>query len=120
MKEKEILKRIEEMGQRSKWIKGVLEYAQELLENLENGEIITKERLLNGAKDLNQYSWGGCSLIYDCDICGRLATASEQKRTRNGELKPNKNEEWLDCQARALFQASAKILRVAKNEILEK
>ena len=120
MKEKEIIEKIKERETKSKWSKGITEYAIELLDNLENGETITKERLLNGARDWNQYSWGGCSLIYDCDICERLATASEQKRTRNGELKPNKNEEWLDCQASALFQASAKILRVAKNEILEK
>lgn len=120
MKEKEIIKKIKERETKSKWSKGVTEYVIELLDNLENGETITEERLLNGARDWSQYSWGGCSLIYDEEICERLATPSEQKRTRNGEKKPNTSEEWLDCQARALYQASCRLLNIAKNEIIEK
>ena len=61
--------------------------------------------LLNGADDWKQYSWGGCSFIYDGQIAENLATPSELKRTDDGRLKPNKNEEWLDTQARALYQA---------------
>lgn len=118
MKKIELIKEIEKRSTRSKWDKGVGEYAVELLENIENGDI-TEENLLNGAKNWEQYSWGGCSLIYNNDICERLATQSEQKRTRNGELKPNKNEEWLDTQARALYQASCRILEIAKNQTLE-
>lgn len=109
----------------SAWSKGVKTYALELLENLgeysANGDInepITinniKELLLNGASDWSQYSYGGCSLVYDGDICERLATPSEQKRTRNGELNPNGQENWLDCQARALVQAYAKIRTALK------
>lgn len=64
-----------------------------------------KDLLLNGASDWKAYSWGGCSLIYDQDICERLATPSEIKRTKGGKVKPNKWEEWLDTQARALYQA---------------
>lgn len=95
---------------RSAWGRGVLVYAQDLMEGLpddweySNPNLLEKE-LLNGATDWKGYSWGGCSLIYDKDICKRLTTPSEQKKTHNGERKPNKNESWLDCQTRALYQA---------------
>lgn len=113
MNKMEIIKIIENQKTRSKWIKGVNEYAIELLENLEDREI-TYNNLLNGADNWYQYSYGGCSLIYDNDICERLATPSEQKKKKYGELMPNRNENWLDCQARALKQASYKILKLAK------
>lgn len=103
----------------SKWTTGVNEYAEELKEFLaENNLETTKENMLNGAMDWTQYSYGGCSLIYDYDIAERLATPSEIKsRTRkDGSLNQNANarETWLDVQARALYQASRKILREAK------
>ncbi len=103
----------------SKWTTGVNEYAEELKEFLaENNLEATEKNMLNGAMDWTQYSYGGCSLIYDYDIAERLATLSEIKsRTRkDGSLNPNANarETWLDVQARALYQASRKILREAK------
>jgi hypothetical protein len=103
----------------SKWTTGVNEYAEELREFLaENNLEATKENMLNGARDWNEYSYGGSSLIYDDDIAERLATPSEIKsRTRkDGSLNQNANarETWLDVQARALYQASRKILREAK------
>jgi hypothetical protein len=61
-----------------------------------------------------QYSYGGCSLIYDCDIAERLCSPSELKRTRDGERSPNAKEEWLDVQARALYQAARLVMRAAK------
>ena len=67
--------------------------------------------LLNGAADWSQYSWGGCSLIYNSDIAERLCNPSELKKTRNGERRPNSREEWLDVQARALFQAANRVCR---------
>lgn len=112
---------------RSAWSKGVNAYALELLESLEeaasggyfdpddlNATKILEKALLNGASDWSQYSWGGCSLIYNGDIAERLCTPSELKKTRNGERRPNAREEWLDTQARALYQASALIKRAAK------
>lgn len=100
----------------SKWDKGVNEYANELKEFLkENNLEATKENLLNGADNWTQYSYGGCSLIYDEDIAERLATPSEIKsRTRkDGSLNQmaNVNETWLDVQARALYQASRKVIK---------
>ena len=113
---------IESEKQRSAWDKGVTEYALELVEQLaeqidggyfdelELGNTkVVKIALLNGAKDWNQYSWGGCSLIYDCDIAKRLCCPSELRKTHNGERRPNSKEEWLDTQARALTQAANRV-----------
>lgn len=109
----EIMKELENRKDRSAWDKGVTEYALELLESLESEEV-TKELLLNGAENWNQYSRGGSSLIYDCDIAERLCTPSELKKKRGGELNPNNNEEWLDVQARALFQACKRIMKLVR------
>ena len=113
---------IENEKQRSAWNKGVTQYALEMVEQL--GEQINggyfeelnltdskkvRAALLNGAADWSQYSWGGCSLIYDSDIAERLCCPSELKKTRNGERRPNSREEWLDVQARALYQAETRI-----------
>lgn len=115
---------IESEKQRSAWDKGVTKYALEMAGQL--GEQINggyfeeldlteskkvRAALLNGAADWSQYSWGGCSLIYDSDIAERLCSPSELKKTRNGERRPNSREEWLDVQARALFQAANRVCR---------
>lgn len=113
----EIRKELEERKDRSAWDKGVTIYALELLENIDDNEIPTKEILLNGARTWEQFSYGGCSLIYDYDIAERLCCPSVLKRTRNGELNPNSRETWLDCQARALFQACKRILTLAIKEL---
>jgi len=109
---------LENTQPRSAWDRGVNRYALELLEEYEenygkNACAPCETDLLNGARDWKQYSWGGSSLIYDVDIADRLCTASELKRTRNGERRPNRDEEWLDVQARALFQAAQRIKYIA-------
>lgn len=119
----EITAIIEATNPRSAWSKGVKVYALELLEelphNVEYGTIESLEAdMLNGARDWKQYSWGGCSLIYDEDIAKRLCTPSELKKTRNGERRPNGQEEWLDVQARALWQAARQISRAARGMIV--
>lgn len=115
----EITAIIEATNPRSAWNKGVKAYALELLtdlpKNVEYGTIESLEAdMLNGARDWKQYSWGGCSLIYNEDIAKRLCTPSELKKTRNGERRPNHDEEWLDTQARALNQAAMNIFRAAQ------
>ena len=112
----ELYKKIELSNPKSAWDKGVKDYALELFENLEEFTTIEEleKNLLNGAKDWFKYSWGGCSLIYDGDIAQRLCSPSELKKTRNGQRKPNKREEWLDLQARALYQAFSLIKRTFK------
>ena len=111
--------------QRSAWDKGVTVYALELVEELmERAEYEgrnpepgkeCREWMLNGAQDWNQYSWGGSSLIYDGDIAERLCTPSELKKTRHGERRPNRREEWLDTQARALCQACNRVSRLYRS-----
>ena len=104
---------------RSAWDKGVTLYALELLDNLrdlpaaDNRQEI-KKALLNGARDWSEYSYGGCSMIYDGDIAARLCSPSEFRRTRGGECRPNRRESWLGVQARALFQACLLICRAAE------
>lgn len=121
---KKLYQSIENEKQRSAWDKGVTAYALELVEQLdeqindgyfEELDLTESKKvwaaLLNGAADWSQYSWGGCSLIYDSDIAERLCCPSELKKTRNGERRPNSREEWLDTQARALFQAANRVCR---------
>lgn len=110
MKKIDLLKKIEASKARSAWARGVRAYAVEMLEELDCEEmpetpLKVKWLLLNGAEDWKYYSWGGCSLIYDQDIAQRLCNKSEWFKTKGGMLRPNKREEWLDCQARALYQA---------------
>ena len=105
-----LLNKLNERTDRSAWDKAVTLYAYELVESLEVEELPGdfaefKALMLNGASDWSQYSWGGSSLIYDCDIAERVCTPSELKKTKGGERRPNSREEWLDVQARALTQA---------------
>ena len=101
---------------RSAWSRAVHAYASELVEGLEStadlsNETLLRKALLNGASDWQQYSEGGCSLVYDADIAERLCSASELKRCKGGERQPNARENWIECQARALSQASALVRR---------
>ena len=95
---------------RSAWNRGVKAYAVELVEGLEDGadlsnEVMLQKELLNGADNWRQYSEGGCALVYDADIAKRLCPPSELKRAKLGMLPPNGRENWLEVQARALWQA---------------
>ena len=106
---------------RSAWDKGVRLYALELIDGLEEraaweNDLPVNVRdlnrwMLNGASSWQQYSEGGCSLIYNRQIAERLCTASELKKTDNGRKDPNARETWIDCQARALYQAAARVER---------
>ena len=117
----ELRKLVAQFPNRSVWKKGVKKYADELLDNLEEKAQINerlpkdekelKEWLLNGAMDWEDYSYGGCSLIYDSQIAERLCTPSELKKKDGGRLAPNSQESWLDVQTRALYQAYVRITR---------
>lgn len=109
----EVIKELKARNDRSAWDKGVTAYAIELVEELDTEEV-TREKLLNGATDWYQYSWGGCSLIYNCDIAERLCSPSELKKRNGGDWRPNNHEEWLDVQARALLQACNRIMRIVR------
>ena len=124
----EIRATIEAQKTRGAWAAGVKVYALEILETMTEraqfeGEPETMEAvrdyMLNGAKDYRHpsdiykawsvASWGGSYLIYDGDIARRLCSPSELKKTDGGNKRPNAREEWLDVQARALFQAGEMI-----------
>ena len=120
----EVKKAIEERTARSAWARGVKEYALELIDNLQESidggytdpEDITnksllEKKLLNGADNWDQYSYGGCALIYNYEIAERLCTPSFVRARRDGEWNPSRFENWLDMQARALYQAA----RIIKN-----
>lgn len=115
---------------RSAWKRGVAEYAEEIMDTVEERseyeghEPQSREELidfmLNGAKDYRRNglyndwsvaSYGGSYLIYNYDIAERLCTPSEFKKCREGDWNPNRNETWLDVQARALFQAGNRIIK---------
>lgn len=119
MKTIEIIRNtIENTKTRSAWDRAINAYALELLEEYENNYgsdacAPCEADLLNGASNWKEYSFGGCSLIYNGDIAERTCTPSELKKTRYGEKKPNKNEDWHDVQARALFQAAQRIKYIA-------
>lgn len=115
---------IENKPARSAWARGVKAYALELLDNLAEltadklaNPTAVRAALLNGAENWQEYSDGGCSLIYDGDIAARVCTPSELKRTHNGDRYPNSREIWLDVQARALSQA-ARLVCEAVGEVI--
>ena len=119
METTELIKKIESTPARSAWAKGVKDYAVMIIERLEMTEItpedIANKMLLNGAGNWEQYSYGGCALIYDEDIAESLCTPSELRKVtrKDGTIRQNANsrENWLDVQARALFQANILINR---------
>ena len=119
---------LEQRKDRSAWNRGVTAYAVDMLQQIadyyKDGYIspddlatwATAEAVaLNGARDWSEYSWGGSALVYDGDIAAALCTPSELKRTRNGERRPNSREEWLDTQARALFQAANRVYKALRD-----
>lgn len=107
----DIIAAIERQKCRSAWTRAVRDNAVDLIDGLDGDEVTADgfkdfERLiLNGAANWDAYSWNGCALVYDGDIAERYCTPSELKRTRGGKRRPNSREEWLDVQARALYQA---------------
>lgn len=118
MKKCDLLNKIDSLSGRSAWRRGVIGYAYEMAEQIDDDRIENAKNredletiLLNGARNWSESSWGGCFDCYDSDIAERLCTPSELKKTRNGERRPNASEEWLDTQARALIQAA----RIVKN-----
>ena len=117
----EVITAIEATTPRSAWGKAVKDDAIDMLYEVDHAEWATATNgreleavLLNGAKDWNQYSWGGCALCYDHQIAAHYCTPSEFKRTHGGDRRPNRYEEWLDVQARALGQAGCLIRKYAK------
>ena len=113
---KEMEQYIESKSARSAWDKGVKEYAIELCEAIDDHIYYTdgkdirnaaelEDIALNGAENWEQYSYSGNALIYNGDIAERLCAPCELRKTANGAKDPNARENWIDVQARALYQA---------------
>lgn len=125
---KNVRESIESVKARGAWDRGVKDYAFDIVDTLQEAADYVNEDpkdideteainlALNGAKDWNQYSWGGCSLCYNGDICDRLCSPSQQKRYKHGAIPPNVHEEWLDIQTRALYQAWNIVRKVVEEE----
>lgn len=122
MKLIELLERIRSTKARSAWERGVKLYAEMIISRIsedynDDEDIDTSERrLLNGARNWYAYSYGGCAYIYHGDIVRALCTVSERRRKQYGLYQPNRQETWLDVQARALCQAAKLILKIANQE----
>ncbi|MBR5272774.1 MAG: hypothetical protein IKU25_05200 [Clostridia bacterium] len=95
---------------RSAWLRGVRDFAVDLLQEAEengyNAENLKEAELLNGARDWREFSYNGLWLCYDVQIAAALCAPYELKKTQNGYKRPNARENWLDVQARALWQAA--------------
>ena len=118
---------------RSAWSRGVRDFAEDLLAKLDNNisdgwyseDILedwtkTEQAMLNGAKDWKHYAWSGCGLCYNADIAKALCNKTELKKTHNGALKPNKEEDWPDVYGRAMYQAAAlaqRCITIAMKEV---
>ena len=116
---KELRKLVEEFSNRSAWKRGVKEYTDELLDNLEEKAQINerlpkdekelKEWMLNGAMDCKDYSYKYCSLKYNRQIAERLCTPSEFRKKDGGRLAPSRHDNWFNEQAKALNYAYLRI-----------
>lgn len=118
MKTTAVLEALQGVKTRSQWDRGVIQYAIEIVRARDESEIPNErvklhKYLLNGAMDWREYSYGGCSLIYDMDIAERLCTKTELKKVDGGRKEPNERENWLDVQTRALTQAEQRVYEAA-------
>lgn len=113
MKRETTLKNLKAVKCRSSWDKGVKEYAFMLCDrvflNFDDKEIpnrqLLRKALLNGAKNWRMFSYGGSAFVYEEAIAKTLCHPSALKKCKNGIIRTNNRETWLDVQARALFQA---------------
>lgn len=115
-----LLKELDSIKCKSAWDKAVALDAYTLIEDFPSdydyvGSPCDHKKLLNGAENWKEYSYGGCALCYDHDIAKHYCTPSELKKTKEGMRNPNSQETWLDVQARALYQAENLINRIAKD-----
>ena len=101
---------------RSKWDKGVIETAFDVLDYFKDNEDLglqCKDVLLNGASSEKEYVKGGCALIYTGDIIERFCTAGEIKNL--SQKKRQDDEYWLnDVMYRGVHQAMALIYGIVR------
>lgn len=114
----ELLNKLEKKQKKytSKRMQAIFDYAideveerhdiEEYQNNIKYKEL--KEILLNGAENWREYSFGGCSLIYNSEIVARLPKSF--KRYKNNGTK------LLEIQANYLHNALFEIYKVLCNE----
>ena len=126
MKRETMLKEIDAIPcpKNSQWRRGVKQYAHEIVEDIECEDLPDniadlKALCLNGARDWQEYSYGGCALIYNGDICERLCTPRAAALCKYGELAPRDGSEWIDKQTQALAAAWRWIREIAIRHITE-
>lgn len=123
---------INSQSARSAWKQGVRAYAWDMLEQLDDAIAggwfdaedlaaprVLSKHLLNGADSWSQASWGGSWFCYDGEIAERLCSPSELKRTKGGKYRPNRWEDWLDVQTRALEQAACLVVNACRQAAKE-
>ena len=124
----ELRKLVEEIPNTSAYKRGIKKYTDELLDNLEEkaqyyerlprNEKELEEWLLKGARNWEEYSYGGRSLKYNRQIAERLCNPSELKKKGGGRIVPKRGETWFDEQTKALNYACLRIK--SKFRLLEK
>lgn len=104
--------------------KGVLVYALELFDNYVDDSRydtslteVTEKDLLQGARDWDEYSKGGLSLIFDEEIAKRLYSPSKLKEILERSRLLHNNIDWMIIQANALCTASQIVIIVTNNAI---
>ena len=108
-------------SERTYWSRGVAslirDYGEEVLQE-HDGEIISARdffKLWNcGAETLRAAVYGGFFDIWNYDIAKRLCTPSKLKKSNEGMRSPNKRENWLDLETRAMYQAMFKSFAIMK------
>lgn len=105
--------------------KAILDDAIDLLDNLKetsyqiNTMKDVRKSLLNGARDWNQYSYGGCALIYDGDIADHYLSEDKKndfKFKRGPEKGCLNGIKLLDFQATCLREANIACLKAINLE----
>ena len=122
----EIYNAICAISARTCWEKGVICYADELLEAYLDSKClslndihvrigkISEADLLRGADSWQQYGEMGRAFIWDRDICLRLSTKYQIQKTERGQKQPLRGGTWKELQVKALGEA-AQIVVAAVN-----
>ena len=101
--------------ERTYWSRGVAslirDYAEDVLKE-HDGEEVTSDEFYKlwdcGNDTLRDAVYGGSYDICNYDIAKRLLSPSEFKKSKEGMRRPNRNEEWLDIEYRAICCAMSK------------
>lgn len=105
------LRRAESAGRKNAQERGIYHYASDLVERIAEPDVTFNDHypvekdLLNGASSWYSYTWGGCGLVNNEDICRMFFSPSQQKAKKYGALPPHKGGNWLDFEAQMAMAA---------------